>query len=209
MPHLEQARFVDEYLVDLNATQAAIRAGYSPKRADAIGHENLRKPEIAAAIEERMKAREKRTEITQDRVLTELARGRGALDGTVIALRYSCRSETTQQRRGIVPTLAQEIPDVEVLLGLAPEELAGTLLKIIRDNYGDRSFQADSFTSVVAGTVLRDDLAPMYQRRITYVGKYTDEVMRRLNDSPLSRTGETRRAMWERGVASPGVLLTI
>ena len=44
---------------------------------------------------------------------------------------------------------------------------------------------------------------------IADVGKYTDEAMRRLNESPLSRTGETRRAMWERGTASPGVLLTI
>lgn len=70
----KQARFVDEYLIDLNATQAAIRAGYSAKRADAIGHENLRKPEIADAISERMKARSERTEITQDRVLAELAK---------------------------------------------------------------------------------------------------------------------------------------
>lgn len=65
----KQSRFVDEYLLDLNATQAAVRAGYSPKRADAIGFENLRKPDIAAAIAERMKAREERTEITQDMVL--------------------------------------------------------------------------------------------------------------------------------------------
>lgn len=70
----KQRRFVDEYLVDLNATQAAIRAGYAPKRADAIGYENLRKPDIAAHISERMKDREKRTEITQDMVVAELAK---------------------------------------------------------------------------------------------------------------------------------------
>ncbi len=46
----KQQRFVEEYLVDHNATQAAIRAGYSPKTAYSIGWENLRKPEIAAAI---------------------------------------------------------------------------------------------------------------------------------------------------------------
>lgn len=46
----KQQRFAEEYLIDLNATQAAIRAGYAPKRANAIGHENLRKPDIAAAI---------------------------------------------------------------------------------------------------------------------------------------------------------------
>lgn len=70
----KQQLFVDEYLIDLNATQAAIRAGYSAKRADAIGHENLRKPEIAAFLAERMKARSDRTEITQDRVLQEYAK---------------------------------------------------------------------------------------------------------------------------------------
>jgi phage terminase small subunit len=70
----KQQRFVDEYLVDLNATQAAIRAGYSKKTAHAIGEENLRKPEIQAALQERMKARQERTEITQDAVLKELAR---------------------------------------------------------------------------------------------------------------------------------------
>jgi phage terminase small subunit len=70
----KQARFVAEYLVDLNATDAAIRAGYSEKTAYAIGFENLRKPEIQEAIRSEMDARAKRTEITQDRVLLELAR---------------------------------------------------------------------------------------------------------------------------------------
>ncbi len=46
----KQLRFIEEYLVDHNATQAAIRAGYSEKTAYSIGHENLKKPEIAAAI---------------------------------------------------------------------------------------------------------------------------------------------------------------
>ena len=46
----KQQRFAEEYLVDHNATQAAIRAGYSEKTAYSIGHENLKKPEIAAAI---------------------------------------------------------------------------------------------------------------------------------------------------------------
>jgi phage terminase small subunit len=69
----KQAAFVAEYLVDLSATQAAIRAGYSPKRAGAIGHENLKKPEIADAIAEAMKDRSQRVEVTADRILRELA----------------------------------------------------------------------------------------------------------------------------------------
>lgn len=70
----KQKTFVEEYLIDLNATQAAIRAGYSPDSAADIGYENLRKPEIRARIEKAMAERSKRTGINQDRVLMELAR---------------------------------------------------------------------------------------------------------------------------------------
>ena len=70
----KQARFVAEYLVDLNATQAAIRAGYSEKTAEVIGYENLRKPQIAEAINHAKAVRSERTEITQDMVLRELAK---------------------------------------------------------------------------------------------------------------------------------------
>lgn len=70
----KQEQFVREYLIDLNATQAAIRAGYSTKTASAIGEENLRKPEIASAIAVAQTARAERTEITADRVLKELAK---------------------------------------------------------------------------------------------------------------------------------------
>ena len=70
----KQARFIQEYLADLNATQAAIRAGYSEKTAYSVGHENLSKPEIASAIAEAQKERSERTEITADRVLEELAK---------------------------------------------------------------------------------------------------------------------------------------
>lgn len=70
----KQKRFVEEYLIDLNATQAAIRAGYSPHTAKDIGCENLAKPNIAAAISQAMAERSKRTGINQDRVLQELAR---------------------------------------------------------------------------------------------------------------------------------------
>ena len=70
----KQAVFVQEYLIDLNATQAAIRAGYSARTAKVIGQENLTKPDIAAAIEAAKEKRAERNEITQDRVLQELAR---------------------------------------------------------------------------------------------------------------------------------------
>lgn len=65
----KQERFVEEYLVDLNATQAAIRAGYSKKTAHVIGHENLRKPKVAEAIAQRRAEVSEETGITQKFVL--------------------------------------------------------------------------------------------------------------------------------------------
>ena len=73
----KQKRFVDEYLIDLNATQAAIRAGYKAKngqRASEIGHELLQKTQVSEAISEAIAERSKRTGINADRVLLELAR---------------------------------------------------------------------------------------------------------------------------------------
>ena len=52
----KQKRFIDEYLIDLNATQAAIRAGYSEKTARSVGAENLTKPDIKKAVEEALEA---------------------------------------------------------------------------------------------------------------------------------------------------------
>lgn len=68
----KQQRFVEEYLIDLNATQAAIRAGYSKKTAKQIGTENLSKPVIAEAIAEAQAERSERTGITQDWTLTTI-----------------------------------------------------------------------------------------------------------------------------------------
>lgn len=70
----KQARFVHEYLVDLNATQAAIRSGYKPKNAAQTGAENLRKPQIQSAIQEAREAREKSSMITAEWVLKEISK---------------------------------------------------------------------------------------------------------------------------------------
>ncbi|WP_434565148.1 terminase small subunit [Thermoanaerobacterium thermosaccharolyticum] len=71
---VKQRRFIEEYLIDLNATQAAIRAGYSAKNADKIGSQLLGKTRVAAAIKQAMAERSRRTGISQDRVLRELAK---------------------------------------------------------------------------------------------------------------------------------------
>lgn len=69
-----QSVFVQEYLIDLNATQAAIRAGYSAKTAEQQGYQLLQKPSVQAAIAARQKEREQRTAVAADRVLLEAAR---------------------------------------------------------------------------------------------------------------------------------------
>ncbi|AKF98654.1 terminase small subunit [Pseudomonas aeruginosa] len=68
----KQRLFVDEYLLDLNATQAAIRAGYSTRRAAEIGYQLLQRPEVAQAIQAAMAERSKRTEVEADYVIRRL-----------------------------------------------------------------------------------------------------------------------------------------
>ncbi|AGO16010.1 terminase small subunit [Glaesserella parasuis] len=68
----KQQRFVEEYLIDLNATQAAIRAGYSEDTAKEMGYENLTKPHIQKAIQEAQNKRAARVNVTQDDVLKGL-----------------------------------------------------------------------------------------------------------------------------------------
>lgn len=87
MPKLtdKQKRFCEEYLIDLNATQAAIRAGYKEKTAYAQGQRLLKKVEAQEYLQQLMDERSKRTEITADRVLRELA-----------AIAFSDRTELAQ-----------------------------------------------------------------------------------------------------------------
>lgn len=81
----KQKRFCEEYLVDLNATQAAIRAGYKPKTARSQGQRLLTKVDIQQHLQQLMGERSERTEITADRVLNELA-----------AIAFSDRTELAQ-----------------------------------------------------------------------------------------------------------------
>jgi hypothetical protein len=67
-----QIRFVEEFVIDWNATQAAIRAGYSKRTARQIASENLSKPDIAHAIQSRLAAMSSRAEINADQILGEI-----------------------------------------------------------------------------------------------------------------------------------------
>lgn len=86
----KQRRFVEEYLIDLNATQAAIRAGYSPARAEVTGSETVRNRKVADAIAEAMKEREQRTEITQDMVLQRFWQLATADANDIVQYRRNC-----------------------------------------------------------------------------------------------------------------------
>ena len=70
----KQQMFVRENLIDLNATQAAIRAGYSAKTSYSIGEENLKKPEIIEAVQAGMDRRAKKINLTGDDILANIAR---------------------------------------------------------------------------------------------------------------------------------------
>jgi phage terminase small subunit len=70
----KQARFAQEYIIDLNATQAAVRAGYSKKTAEVQANQLMKQPLVQAAISEAINARSNRTQIDADRVLVELGR---------------------------------------------------------------------------------------------------------------------------------------
>lgn len=77
----KQKRFADEYLIDLDAKHAAIRAGYSRKTAEQIGYALLQKPHVAELIQSKVEARAERVAIQADTVLAELYRIAMAGDG--------------------------------------------------------------------------------------------------------------------------------
>ena len=70
----KQKKFVDEYLIDLNATQAAIRAGYSPKTANEQGARLLTNVSVQHYLEQKQAVIDRRTGISQERVVRELAK---------------------------------------------------------------------------------------------------------------------------------------
>ncbi|MEO5334296.1 MAG: terminase small subunit, partial [Magnetococcus sp. YQC-5] len=70
----KQARFVEEYLVDLNATQAAVRAGYSAKTAKQVGYENLTKPHLQSAIQNYQKQLAAEAGVTPEKIVKELTK---------------------------------------------------------------------------------------------------------------------------------------
>jgi phage terminase small subunit len=132
----KQRAFIQEYLIDMNATQAAIRAGYSEKTAYAIGEENLRKLEIQAAVQEAMAAREKRTEITQEMVLRELAK----IAGVDIKNYLSYRTEKTVV--GTDDETGEPIVDYSHIVDLKDsDQVDGSMISEIQLQKGNLKFK--------------------------------------------------------------------
>lgn len=107
----KQKRFCDEYLIDLNATQAAIRSGYSKKAARKIGQENLTKPDIQEYIEKRLQEKEDALIAKQDEVLQTLTRvlRRQERDTVVV----TCKERSSgYDENGKKVTVEREVPQL-------------------------------------------------------------------------------------------------
>jgi len=136
----KQARFVEEYLVDLNATQAAIRAGYSAKTANEQGARLLANVSVRSALSEAMQSRSKRTEITQDRVLKEIAKiafgdARAVMKWGPGGVRLKESSELTDDEAAFVSEVSESTSATGGSLKLKTNDKVGAL-KLLGDHLG-------------------------------------------------------------------------
>lgn len=118
----KQRKFADEYLIDCNATQAAIRAGYSPKTAKSIGNENLTKPDLKAYIDEQLERLHNEKTADAQEVLEYL---------TAVM-----RGQHTEQTLQLVGDGVQTITDIDVSARerLKAAELIGKRYGMFKDN---------------------------------------------------------------------------
>ena len=137
----KQKQFIEEYLIDLNATQAAIRAGYSPDTAKSIGSENLTKPDIKAQIARAMAERSRRTGVNADRVIMELAKiafvnANDVIDAETATLKPDALPEDTAAIQSVkVKTFGEDGLEREIKMAdkLKALELLGKHLGMFRD----------------------------------------------------------------------------
>jgi phage terminase small subunit len=157
-------RFVAEYLVDLNATQAAIRSGYSAKTAYSQGQRLLKDVEVAAAITKAQAKRAERTEITQDRVLQELAK-----------IGFSDIRKAVKWGSRLVERTADQILDAAEML---EEQPGGGALK--RRRAGDDG--SDAFYVTTVEMVDSDDLDDATVAAVSEVSQTKEGVKLKMHD---------------------------
>ena len=127
----KQELFVREYLIDFNATQAAIRAGYSPRTAKVIGCENLTKPDIEARIAELKQKRAEKLELTADHFAQRLERIAAAAAQTAVEAQEQADGSTLDR---LVSKEAADVAracsmDTAKLLGLVVEKRETTVFQ--------------------------------------------------------------------------------
>lgn len=146
----KQQRFCDEYLIDLNATQAAIRAGYSKKTANRIGTENLSKLVIREYIENRMAEKEAALIANQDEVLKYLTSVlRGQSKSTEIVIEGLGDGSTKARKMEKEPSEKDKLKAAELLgkrYGLYTEKVEETVDMELNVNidYGDEEIGGDA-----------------------------------------------------------------
>lgn len=151
----KQQRFCDEYLIDLNATQAAIRAGYSKKTARQIGQENLTKLDIKEYIEKRMAEKEKELIADQDEVMRYLSAvmRREHKESVVVTLQNKTEKWVKDEETGKLKkqTITEESPAVvEIPAKLSDANKAAELLGRAYGLYKDK-VEADIILPVFGG----------------------------------------------------------
>lgn len=134
----KQKMFVAEYLIDLNATQAAIRAGYSAKNADSIGLQLLRKTQVQEALKAAMDKRAKRVELTAEQVLADIREIKERCMQKVPVMYYDKEDKEYKQETALVKhadgTVKEEgIWKFDAQSALKACELEGKHLKLFTD----------------------------------------------------------------------------
>ncbi len=163
----KQKRFIEEYLIDLNATQAAIRAGYSPDTAQQTGSENLSKPVIRAQIDRAMAERSKRTGVNAERVIQELAKiafvnAAEGLDPKTATVKEDALPEDTAAIQSVkVKTFGEDGLEREVKMAdkLKALELLGKHLGMFQNNVNvtlGSSDKLDDIMSQIGGEGLEE-----------------------------------------------------
>ena len=153
----KQKRFVQEYLVDLNATAAAKRAGYSEKSASRIAVELLNKTQVSAEIQKQQAKRQKRVEITQEKVLEELAAiafANGADFATVNQngiVRITPTSELPDEKRKAIASIKEGANGTEIKTydKVRALELLGKHLGVFDSNNGAAAEQENNIFEVI------------------------------------------------------------
>ena len=149
----KQMRFVDEWLIDFNGKQAAVRAGYSAKTAEATAARMLRNVKVQAEISRRQKDLQRRTEVSQDRVVKELARvafsnatnavqvqprtivGADGKEIVIQAVVLTATAELTDEERAAISQIKQGANGIEVKMydKLRALELLGRHIGMFND----------------------------------------------------------------------------